>query len=100
MNANKVATVKLKLSTTKRVVLSFMFEFYNGALERVLFSSPDWSIGTLDNSIKAKELALTSKTYQTSEGSAVAKNIQNLKIVTLSLCILIIQKSGVQWDRV
>jgi hypothetical protein len=41
---------------------SFMVEFYEGAVERIIFSSTKWSLGSLSNSTTKKSLSLDTRT--------------------------------------
>jgi uncharacterized protein YkwD len=52
---------------------SYMFEFYNGSLERVVFSSPDWTMGKMTSKTKASSINVSSKTYRASSGNVYAK---------------------------
>lgn len=46
-----------------------MVEFYNGALDRVIFGSKDWSFGKLSNSTKLKEVSVVSNNIRNVSGS-------------------------------
>ena len=48
---------------------SFMLEFYNGKLDRVLFSSPEWKNGTLNQNTALKSLDYSSTSYTTADKS-------------------------------